>query len=54
MVKPRDHIHNRRFAGAIGSDNRKDLTLLNVEAHVSIGLNATETLRDILNAKHCC
>jgi hypothetical protein len=53
VIKPADHINDRGFAGAIGSDDGKNLTLLNLEAHVLIGLDATEALRDVLNTQYC-
>jgi hypothetical protein len=42
MIKPVDDVEHRRLAGAVGPDDRADLTLVNVEADILDRLHAAE------------
>ena len=46
-----DQIEQRRFAGAVGTNDADDLALVHIEGDVSVGGQAAVALRQALNVK---
>ena len=44
-----DHVEDGRLAGAVGSNEADDLTMLELDVEVGNGTQATEELREMLN-----
>jgi hypothetical protein len=52
MIEAVDDVEHRRLAGAVGPDDRADLTLVNVEADILDRLHAAERQRNITHVQH--
>ena len=52
LVETTDNIEHRRLAGAVGSDQPNDLTLIQVEVKIRQGLQAAKTLAQTVYFKH--
>jgi hypothetical protein len=51
VVEPIDAVQENRLAGAIGTDDRKDLTFFYLQAYIHQGLNASESHREVTDSK---
>ena len=51
-VEAGDHVEQRRLAGAVGTDHADDLVLVDGDAHVQVGLDATEADGQVVGLKH--
>ena len=51
-VEAGDHVEQRRLAGAVGTDHADDLALADGDAHVQVGLHATEADGQVVGLKH--
>jgi hypothetical protein len=50
-VDPRDQVEDRALAGAVGADDREDLTFLDRERDCIDGLETAEMQRQVLGAE---
>jgi hypothetical protein len=51
-MESRDHVDDRRFAGAVGPNQSEDLATLDGEGNIVDGGDAAEDLRDMFQAQH--
>ena len=51
IVDAGDHVHQRRFAAAVLSEQGEDLAAADIQRYVSIGDNAAECLGDVMQFK---
>ena len=51
-VEAGDDVEQRRLAGAVGTDHADDLVLVDGDAHVQVGLDATEADGQVVGLKH--
>ena len=51
LVEARDHVEQRRLAGAVGADDGQDAAARHVERYVLAGRDAAELLRHTLDHK---
>ena len=49
LVEPRDHVEDRRLAGAVGADDGEDLALADLEIDVVDRLEAAEVERETVD-----
>ncbi len=52
MVKSRDNVQNRGFAGPVGSDNGENFSRLHIKTDIGEDFQAAKGQGDIMNGKH--
>ena len=51
-VEAGDQVEQRRLAGAVGTDDADDFVLVDGDAHVQVGLDASEADGQVVSLKH--
>ena len=51
-VEPGDQVEDGRLAGAVGADQREDLSIADLDAELAQGGEAAEADREIFDAEH--